>query len=65
MSVADVFEKAKRVLLRIDGVVGVSVRDGRLVVFVESEEDVYKVPRVFEGVPVDVVVVGRVRLLEE
>ena len=59
----EVLEAARRELLKIPGVVGVSARGYALVVYVEAPEDAARVPREFMGRPVRVEVVGRVRLL--
>jgi hypothetical protein len=59
----EVLEAARRELLGIPGVVGVSARGYALVVYVETPEDAARVPREFMGRRVRVEVVGRVRLL--
>lgn len=58
----EVVERARLYLLNIPGVVGVSGRGGVIRVYVESEDAVLRVPREFMGYPVEVVVVGRIRL---
>lgn len=55
--------EARRVLLRLPGVVGVGSRGGAIVVYVESAEHAWIVPRRFMGVPVAVRVVGRLERL--
>ena len=50
-------------LLRIPGVVGVSFYPDRVVVYVRSEEDAYRVPLSVRGLPVQIVVVGEVKVV--
>jgi hypothetical protein len=59
----ELLPRARRELLRIPGVVAVSFRDGRFVVYVESEDVARYVPTAYAGYPVEVRVVGRVSLL--
>jgi hypothetical protein len=59
----EVLEQAKRELLPLPGVVGVSARGYAIIVYVETQEDAAKVPKTFRGYPVRVEVVGRARLL--
>ena len=62
-SFEEILEEARLYFLNIPGVVGVSGRPGVVRVYVESEEVAGRVPGEFMGYPVEVVVVGRVRLL--
>jgi len=59
----EVERQALRELLPIEGVVGISRAIDRLIVYVETQADKAKVPRMYKGWPVEVRVVGRVRPL--
>jgi len=50
-------------LMSIPGVVGVSYTADRIIVYVKTEADAFKVPLSLEGFPVQTVVIGEVRPL--
>jgi hypothetical protein len=60
MSVAEILERHRATLMAIQGVVGVSPGPDRIIVYVENEFVIPKVPIILEGVPIIVVVTGRV-----
>jgi hypothetical protein len=62
-SVAEILERHKATLMAIPGVVGVSPGPDRIIVYVESENVIYRIPAMLEGVPLFTVVVGKVRPL--
>jgi len=63
VTVQEAVAQAKRELLPVEGIVGVSFVDNTIIFYVETEEDRLKVPATYMGFPVQVKVVGRVRLL--
>jgi hypothetical protein len=63
MSVAEVLERHRPTLMAIQGVVGTSYTTDRIIVYVESENIIYRIPTMLEGVPLFTVVVGKVRPL--
>jgi len=60
MRAEDVKEKYEYELLKIPGVVGVTVQDNEIVVLVESED--VSLPKSIEGVPLRKIVVGRITM---
>jgi len=62
-TVAEAVSEARRTLLPVEGIVAVSSVGNTIIVYVESEADRAKVPASILGYPVQVKVVGRVRLL--
>jgi len=63
VSILEAVAQAKKDLLPVEGVVGVSHVNTTIIVYVETAEDAKKVPNVYLGYAVQVKVVGRVRLL--
>jgi hypothetical protein len=63
MSVSEVVSKYQSYIMSIPGVVGISPGVDRIIVYVRAEADSYYVPKVLEGIPVQVVVVGEFRPL--
>lgn len=63
MPILDAVAQAKRDLLPVEGVVGVSWTDSTIIFYVETEQDRTKIPPSYLGFPTTVKVVGRVRLL--
>ena len=66
MTVPGIVRDAEKIFLEQEGVVGVGVSDpegyGELIVYVEKPEQAMALPRIFDGVPVRVVVAGRPRI---
>ena len=66
MTVPGIVRDAEKLFLEQEGVVGVGVTDpegyGELIVYVESPEQAMALPRIFDGVPVRVIVAGRPRI---
>jgi len=60
MSLKDILDMAKRELLPIKGVVGVSSMGNTIIVYVEDEGTAGKLPGVYRGYPVVVYVVGKI-----
>ena len=59
-------EKVEPKLLKLRGVVGVShthQSKNKIIIYVESEKDVKRMPKLLAGVPVEPIVVGRVKAL--
>jgi hypothetical protein len=55
--------KYQTYIMSLPGVVGVSYGVDRIIVYVRTEADAYKVPKALEGFPVQTVVVGELRPL--
>lgn len=66
MGVPSIVRDAEKLFLGQEGVVGVGVSDpegyGEIIVYVESPEKAMALPRVFDGVPVRVIVAGKPRI---
>ena len=60
MSLEYVLNMAKRELLPIKGVVGVSAMGNTIVVYVEDRDTANKIPGTYRGYPVVVYVVGKI-----
>jgi hypothetical protein len=57
-------EKALRKLLREDGVSGYSVKDGKVIIYVETDQHALRYRALaFEGYEVEIRVIGRLRML--
>lgn len=64
MTIEEALAQAKSEYLGIPGVVGVSRIDDKIIFYVETEADRDKVPSVsYKGFPVEVSVVGKVKIL--
>jgi len=63
VTIQEAVAQAKREFLPVEGIVAVSFVDNVIVVYVETEADRGKVPPSYLGFPVQVRVVGRVRIL--
>jgi len=63
--VEGVRKKIEMKLLELEGVVGVSHENPKekIILYVESQKDVRRMPRVLAGIPVETVVIGKVRAL--
>jgi hypothetical protein len=64
MSFNEVLESAKREFLQLPGVVAVSGRDNTIIVYVETEDDVRRIPSTYRGYPVVTRVVGRIIFMQ-
>ena len=64
MNASEIRNLVEKELMELEGVVGVSHRNPKIVIYVESEEYAEAVPTVLAGVPVETKVVGKVRILE-
>lgn len=62
MNIREVVSIAKRELLPIDGVVAVSHEDNYLIVYVETEDVIRRLPSTFYGYPVQFKVIGRITI---
>lgn len=60
MSLEYVLNMAKRELLPMKGVVGISVMGNTIVVYVEDRDAANKIPSTYRGYPVVVYVVGKI-----
>jgi hypothetical protein len=58
-----VLRRHERRLLAIEGVVGVGISGGKIMVYVEGGEVGARVPASIEGVPTEVRVTGKIRKL--
>jgi hypothetical protein len=57
-------EKALRKLLREDGVSGYSLKDNKIIIYVESDQHALRYRALaFEGYEVEIRVIGKLRLL--
>ena len=63
VTLLEAVDQAKIDLLKIPGIVGVSHRDNKVILYVETEADKAKVPATFLGFNTEVKVVGEVKLL--
>jgi hypothetical protein len=63
ISIEEAFSQAAKEFLPLEGVVGVSYIDGRIIFYVEREEDKAKIPSSYKGFPVEVRVIGRIKFL--
>jgi len=59
MRIEEAVSLAKSQYLRIPGIIGIGHDGKSLIFYVEKEEDINKVPGIFSGFPVKVVVSGR------
>jgi hypothetical protein len=59
VTIEEAVSQAKKEYLTVEGVVGVSHVAGRIVFYVEKEEDKAKIPPVYKGFQTEVRVVGR------
>ncbi|MCF3652696.1 MAG: hypothetical protein L2C94_000735 [Aigarchaeota archaeon] len=48
-------------VLPLEGVVGISHADGKIIFYVEGEKDKSKIPSSYKGFPVEIRVIGRIR----
>jgi hypothetical protein len=62
-TVLEAVAQAKREFLQVPGIVGIGYVGNTIIFYVETPEDVGKVPVSYMGYPVVARVVGRVRLL--
>lgn len=53
---------AKRYFGNLDGVEGIGIGDQRLRVYIRTEHVAKDLPREFQGVPIDYIVTGEIRL---
>jgi len=63
ISIEEAVSQAVKEFLSLEGVVGISHANGRIVFYVEGEEDRAKIPQSYKGFPVEVRVIGRIRFL--
>jgi hypothetical protein len=63
ISIEEAVSQAAIEFLPLKGVVGVSHADGRIIFYVEGEEDKAKIPSSYKWFPVEVRIIGRIRFL--
>ena len=63
ISIEEAVSQAVKEFLPLEGVVGVSHANGRIIFYVEREEDKARIPSSYKGFPAEVRVIGRIKFL--